>query len=418
MSKSIDFRAGARARRGSTLVIMLVCVVGLAGLSVAMLSLGLSHSKEQRGERQEIHAAYVCQAGLSQAMYQLLRGQPGNVGTQANPQNWGTSSFWVEAQQVTPDITRLRASGREDLSGASEELVVRAVPDTIWRFGLFGREGLHMDSNARVDSYDSTLGDYASQATNGSGADLHAGSDGHVGSNRGLQLDANAQVWGNATPGPGHSTVLTGNAEVTGTTTPAVSQLEMPALNVPTYTSYGNLSVNGAGVVIPSDNRTYGQVLIRSNRTLTLTGPSTIVMSSLRMEGGAQILVDATNGPVTIYVLDNFILDSNAVIRSNDYKPENVRINLLSDNVASPEISVHIDTVDFNSNSMIYGILFAPNARIVLDSYFTLYGSLMARSIDVDSNSTFHFDTDLINSTSNGAFTYETLSWRELPYLH
>jgi Tfp pilus assembly protein PilX len=418
VSKLNGFRTSVRARRGSTLVMMLVCVIGLAGLAVAMLTLGLSHSKEQRGEREEIHASYVCQAGLSQAMYQLLRGQAGSVGTQANPQNWGTSSFWVAAQPVTADVTRLRATGKDNRSGASEELVVRRVVDSIWEYGLFGREGLHMDSNARVDSYDSTLGTYAMQATNGSGSDMYALANGHVGSNGDMQLDANAQVWGNATPGPGHTTTITGNAEVTGSTTPATEQLEMPALNPPTYTSYGNLSVNGAGVTIPTGNRSYGQVLVRTNKTLTLTGPATIVMSSLRMESGAQIIVDSTNGPVTIYVLDNFILDSNAVIRSTDYKPENVRINLLSDNVASPEITVQLDTVDFNSNSMVYGILFAPNARITLDSYFTLYGALMARSIDVDSNATFHFDEDLINSTANAIITFETLSWRELPYQH
>ena len=418
MSKLIVFRPPVRARRGSTLAMMLVIVVCLAGLSVAMLSLGLSHSKEQRGERQEIHASYVCQAGLSEAMYQLLVGQSGDVGTQANPQNWGTSSFWVDAEPVTADITRLRATGRDNLSGASEELVVRRVVDSIWQYGLFGREGLHMDSNARVDSYDSTLGTYAAQATNGSGSDMYALSNGHVGSNGDMQLDANAHVWGNATPGPGHTTTVTGNAIVEGSTTPATAQLEMPALNVPTYTSYGNLTVNGAGVTLPTGNRSYGQVLIRTNKTLTLTGPSTIVMSSLRMESGANIIVDSTNGPVTIYVLDNFILDSNAVIRSTDYKPDKVRINLLSDNVASPEISVTIDTVDFNSNSMIYGILFAPYARITLDSYFTLYGALMARSLDVDSNSTFHFDEDLIHSTANANISYETLSWREIPYQH
>ena len=408
-----------RARRGSTLVIMLVCVIGLAGLATAMLALGLSHSKEERGERQEIHAGYVCQAGLSQAMYQLQRGLPGAVGTQANPQAWGSSSFWVDAQPVTADITRLRATGKEYGSGTSEELVVRAVPNTIWRYGLFGKEDLHMDSNARVDSYDSTLagGSYAAQATNGPPSDHYARTHGNVGSNLNVSLDQNAWVHGNVTPGPDHTATITGNAQVTGSTAPSSAQVEMPSITVPTYANLGTLTVN-SNTTIPSGNWTYTTASIKANKTLTVTGPANIVMSSLTLNSGSSIVVNPAGGPVTFYIIDNFIMNSNSTISPTSNKPADVRIDLLSDNVASPEITVQLDTVDFNSNSSITGIIMAPNARITFDSNFTLFGSLMARSIDVDSNATFHFDEDLLNSTANGVPTYETLSWREIPYQH
>jgi len=190
----------------------------------------------------------------------------------------------------------------------------------------------------------------------------------------------------------------------------------MPAITLPTYTNYGALP-NAMGS-IPVGNRAYTTVSVKANKTLTFTGPSNIVMSSLSLNSNSEILVDATNGPVTFYVIDNFIMDSNSTIHSTDNKPSNVRINLLSDNVASPEVTVQLDTVDFNSNSSITGIIMAPNARITFDSNFALYGSLMARSIDVDSNATFHFDEDLLHSTANGVPTYETLSWREIPYQH
>ena len=251
---------------------------------------------------------------------------------------------------------------------------MRAVPNTIWRFGLFGKDDFHMDSNARVDSYDSTAGNYAAQATNGSGGDIYARANGHVGTNRDLSLDANASVHGNATPGPSHTATITGNAVVSGSTAPAATQVEMPALTVPTYTNYGNLTVNPS-TTIAAGNAAYGLVTVRTNKRLTLTGPSTIVMSSLVLNSSADILVDSTNVPVTIYGLDNFIMHSNTTIHSINNKPADVRINLLSDNVASPEVTVQLDTVDFNSNSSITGIVFAPNARITFDSAFTLYGS-------------------------------------------
>jgi hypothetical protein len=60
--------------------------------------------------------------------------------------------------------------------------------------------------------------------------------------------------------------------------------------------------------------------------------------------------------------------------------------------------------------------VYAPNARVVFDSNFELFGSMIARSLDLDSNATFHFDEALMNATASTVPTYETVGWRELPW--
>jgi hypothetical protein len=84
--------------------------------------------------------------------------------------------------------------------------------------------------------------------------------------------------------------------------------------------------------------------------------------------------------------------------------------------VADPEVIVQLDTINISSNSTIYGCIYAPEAKIVLDSNFSLYGSLMARSLDLDSNCNFHFDENLLSSMSDGSVTYQMVSWREVPF--
>jgi hypothetical protein len=145
-------------------------------------------------------------------------------------------------------------------------------------------------------------------------------------------------------------------------------------------------------------------------------GPASIVASSLVLGSNSSIVVDDANGPVVFYVLDNFIMNSNATIRPSSDSPLSVTVNLLSDNVINPEVTVQLDTVDFDSNSKIWGTVYAPNARVVLDSNFELFGSLMARSLDMDSNATFHFDEALVDATANGAPVWETVGWREVPW--
>lgn len=405
----------AKKKRGTAIVTMAVCVAGLAGLATAMLAVAMRHSGEQDGSKQNMQADYLCQAGLSEAMFDLQRNGTGNLGSEAQPRSWGGGRYWVTAADMGDDLLQLRATGLGDRSGARQELVVRAVPNTIWRFGAFGKEFLHLDSNARVDSYDSDHGSYASQAVNGNGSFMYARTNGDVGSNGDVSLDQNAKVWGDAISGMTHTTTVLGNAIVTGSTGSASADVELPAITVPTYTNYGALTVS-SGMTINSSNRAYTTLRVNANKTLVVRGPANIVVSNLLLSSGSKIEIDDDDGPVVFHVLDNFIMNSNSQIVPDSRRPISVRLNLLSDNVINPEVTVQLDTVDFDSNSKIWGVVYAPNARVVLDSNFELFGSLMARSIDIDSNATFHFDEALVGDTASGTPVYETVCWREMPW--
>jgi hypothetical protein len=401
------------SERGSALAMIILSVAGLAALSAAMMTVSLSSAKEQGAASRESQAEYICQAGLSQAMYQMARGLSPTVGSSQVPLVWGGGQTWVTSAVAGDDLTRLTGSGIENGVGRSQELVVRAVPNSIWTYAMFGRDGISLASTVRVDSYDSTLGSYASQVI-GAGTDAHAQEDGTVGSNGDILVQEVSQIWGNAIPGPGHEVQLSGGA-VSGSTTPAPVPVVYPPINVPTYTNYGSLSVN-SNTTIPTGDRTYNNLVVKANKILTINGPAHIVMSNLTMFMNAKILINDALGPVTLTVIDNFILNSNSVIKPISENPANLRLNMLSDNVADPEVVVQLDTIDLASNSTITGCVYAPEANIVLDSYFSLYGSLMARSLDLDSNANFHFDEHLLEALAEENMTYELVSWRSIPF--
>ena len=345
----------------------------------------------------------------------MQRGQTGNLGSAQAPVDWDGASFYVQRADLAGGLIQLRATGMEDRRGARMELVMREVPSTSYRYGAFGREWFHLDSNAHVDSYDSTSGSYASQATNGSGTNTYARANGDIGSNGAITIDQNAKVWGDAPAGPGQSTTVLGNAVVTGSTTPAESLQTVPTITVPSLSSLGNLTVS-SNTTIASGSVRYGTLTVNSNKTLTINGPATIVCTNFELKSNSAFLVDATNGPVTFYCIDNFKLGQNAVMRSTLYDPHELEVNLLSDNVFNPETNVTVDSVDMLSNTKLYGTVLAPDARIVVNSNFELYGSLVARSVDLHSNSYFHFDESLDVLSEIGAPDWDILSWRTLPY--
>jgi len=123
--------------------------------------------------------------------------------------------------------------------------------------------------------------------------------------------------------------------------------------------------------------------------------------------------VDATNGPVEIYVEDDFVMDSNTIIGSTTSDPSDLQLYLESNNIVNPNLNVILADIAFNSNSEFYGTIYAPNAHIDIDSNFQLFGSVVARSVHLDSNSRIHFDENLLRANANQAGgAFEAICWR------
>jgi len=392
---------------------MVILLVGMSGLSLALLEVLRASGGLQRRDREHTHAHYVAQAGLSTALFKLKQGQSGVLGSAAAPLRCDQSRYYVTQENLSGRLIRLTATGLDDRATARQELVVRRLPATIWQFGVFGTEFVHMNSDARVDSYDPALGSYAAQAINGSGTSQYALAGGNVGSNGDITLDQNARVWGSAIPGPQHVDTILGNAVVSGSTAAASEPLELPAISVPGYTNYGALSV-GTATTIPSGNRTYTNLTIGNNQTLRIVGPANIVMSNLQLRAGARIEADTTLGDVQLLVIDNFIMNAGSQVAPLDLKGEHLRLNLLSDNVINPELNVQLDTVEFDSNSKFYGTILAPTAAIQLSSNFELFGALLARSVDMSSNVRVHFNEALLDASGGAQAVFETVSWRSV----
>ena len=209
--------------------------------------------------------------------------------------------------------------------------------------------------------------------------------------------------------------MVLGNAFVTGSMAPSPMLVDFPAISVPSYANNGNLTVTGT-TTLPSGNYNFGNLTVNSSKTLRIVGPANVVISNLQVNSNARVTVDATNGNVQFWVIDNFILSQNSQIAATDLKSSHLRMNLLSDNVINPELNVHLDTVTMESNSKFYGTILAPNAAITINSNFEMFGCVLARSIDLRSNARFHFDEALLNTEGSGEPVFETISWREVPY--
>ncbi|HEX6884236.1 MAG TPA: hypothetical protein VF530_12730, partial [Planctomycetota bacterium] len=145
-------------RRGSIMVIVALLMASVATLSLVLLSSLRSSHKEHQGSRESLSALYACEAGLSAAVRELATtGGDGNVGSEQNPVQAGEQRYWVVATPIGDGRVSLVSYGRVERAEMGVEAVVQPDPDSFFRWAAFGEEALHMDSNARTDSYDSEV---------------------------------------------------------------------------------------------------------------------------------------------------------------------------------------------------------------------------------------------------------------------
>jgi len=407
----------AYSRRGGALVMTAVSLTSLSVLSLSLLSVMMAGSTEQRIQREKLRAEYTCEAALQRAVVALNTGGTGALGSAQIPQVWGDARYWVTSAAPSANVRTLIATAEEDRAGASVELTLQRQLNALWRYGAFGEASMHMDSNARLDSYNSALGTWNSQAENNSGSMTYALSNGDIGSNGHVLMEQNSKVWGDATCGVNSTTTVMGNAVCSGSTSPAASPLALPPLALPFALGTTSINVTGS-FTITAGNNAYADFVGRANSVTTIVGPATVVFRNFQLRSGAQLRCDTTAGPVKIFVQDNFVLNSNTSIHPLNQLPKDLEVNLLSNNIVNPAVVVALDTVDFDSNAKLYGTLYAPNAHVEIDSNFEVFGAIMAKSVDLDSNCSIHYDEDLALSKGGSWGDYTVVCWRALPYQH
>ncbi len=395
-----------------------MAAMGIAMMSVlamGMVSIQFTNGVEQHRSHEETRAVLAAEAGLSRSYMEMQNWRNGDFGSAQQPLTLASGDVWVGSQTfgATGKLVRLTATGRWASSDARAELILQNNVETLFVWGAFGDTSLKMSSQAKIDSYDSVLGTYASQAVNSSGSNTWANDEGNVGSNGSIDIKQNAIVMGDATPGEYSTISVVGSATVSGSTANASSAVVLDPIVVPAIPSSGNMTF-AANTSLPAGNYHWGTTEISTNKVVTISGPATVVFDSFEMKSGSQILIDSTAGPVDFYVINSFIMSSNTLFAPLNKDPRDLRLNMLSDNIIDPGVVVQLDELALNSNAQFYGTMYAPDAKVDIQSNFEIFGAVVAEEIILGSNSRVHYDEALGRVLPVGSQRFTCLSWRAM----
>ena len=267
-------------------------------------------------------------------------------------------------------------------------------------YAAFGKDQVQWRGGGQTDSYDSSVGPYATSMMT-TGGDLGTNGDGcGAVTLAGSPTTVNGNIeYGSA--GSACSVAGSPPATINGTRSAQTTEPSLPSVTIPVVgTNQGNLSCSGACSPNPhplAPNQTYGAVSVAAGKTLQLDA-GTYVMSSLTVTGTAKLAIGS--GPVLVYLscqspstTTALQLAGNSVTNST-----NVAGNLVF--MVGPACS----SVQISGGTASSYAVYAPDADVRITGGSHVYGAVVGKTVDNGGGSFVHYDRALA-TLETGGFT-------------
>jgi Flp pilus assembly protein TadG len=220
-------------------------------------------------------------------------------------------------------------------------------------YSLIGLNGIVMSGSGFTDSYNALQGPYSVASAH------HKGS---IASNGNISLQGSARVDGDARCGVGMTTTVQGTALVTGLNAPLGSVMTYPSATLPSsYQNLGDVSMSSGTVDIPGGTYYIGHLTLSGTSVINWTGPTVLYIGySYNVSGGAQI---------------------------NTYRslPANRILKFL------PTCT----TATWTGTNQNVGEMYAPDTDFTIGGTVDLYGRVVARTLNVNTDGGLHYDESL-----------------------
>ncbi|MGE0682154.1 MAG: hypothetical protein AB7P69_14805 [Candidatus Binatia bacterium] len=227
------------------------------------------------------------------------------------------------------------------------ELVFKTF--SLFHHGLVGTSSIYMSNSAKTDSYNSTTG--------------LPGVSGDLRSNGSITLTNLALVAGNASAA---AFSITNGAAIIGTKT-TTSQ-----------------ALNFMPISVPQELPNLGDIVRTNGQAYTLVGPASYKVGKLDFSNGARLIINNSDGPVTLYVTNTVNIGNTAQVIVANTNPENFALYLVNGN-----------TVSIANTGAFYGAVYAPQSAINFLNGGQFFGAFVGNTINASNGAFVHYDTAL-----------------------
>ena len=373
---------------GSATVMCLMSLCVVMSFGTATLTMLLARQSVVRRATEVDEAFTAAEASVDLAMTELGNNKDyGGDGIGVVSGGAGRASF--TATLVPPfagqQAYTIHATG--SVGSVCRRIDVLVVPATDGAPGFVGLDSISMSTGV-VDTYDSTKGSYASQATS---SPMHACADSHVQSNGNIALSGSAMVYGDAIPGPGRT--VSGATGVTGSTAPATSPVVADAcVYAPPIGPMGSVA---GSITLCAGKHRYTSFVISAGKVATITGDVELWVDGRFEIAGSGILEHGARLTVH-HGTDKFTIGGTGFV-NQDQKPANLTVD-----------SATTSSVTLSGIGAFFGTLRAPKAPFTATGGAGIYGAVVAKTMTISGGTSLHYDKAL---RAGGGAYQRRLTW-------
>ncbi len=373
--------------RGAVLAVTLLVTVAILMLMIPFLTKLSGQYRVTQNSYRNFAASNLAEAGLERAIWELNFGDIMAWDGDDNLRTYSLSSVQAAGGGVIGDILItvadslgeypiIEATGQIDVSSSvsltktTRVVLKRAAGEPLFNVGVFADESVTLASNLNIAGSVGTNGTHPGALT--------------IGNNSTVSGDASCGVGGE----PLDAIVLEGTAEVLGDLKASSAYKELPSVSVPEgLINRGEFITVGETVVI-SESGEYSSFALETGGVVEIEGDVAIYVTGQFSLGSNTELRIAEGGSLRLYLDSSFELDSNCSVNTTLEDPSKLVV-LGTDNLTG--------TINLDSNTPFYGALYMPRADIVCSSNIDFHGSVIGRSVLLNSNVDLSYAGDLVN---------------------
>ncbi len=420
ITKSLESNVIKRThkKQGFVLVIGVVVMAVLLLLAVPFLYQVSFENKLTNKTYKSSAAMSLAEAGVDRAIWEL---------------NYGDISSWIGDDTLrTMDISSFQAAGgnvigdvgirvvdptadypivesRGTVSYVGDLDVVRTVRSELggfppFKFAAFGDDGIMIDRDVLIDSYDSREGAYNNPG--------NVGSEGDIGTNSvdfsAIYLDNLADVAGNAASGyesdPESVIITAPAANIDGDKYALPAPITFPSITAPLLPWVGDYSMSGTDSIFLSGE--YTSFTMEANSVVTIEDDVILyITGNFYMDQNSRL--DIADGASLQIIMGSGSFEMDQTATMNNLSQDPTKFVLFGTDAFTGNIYI-------DQNSEFYGAIYAPKAFVELDQADGFYGAIISKDIRFDQDTVLHYDKaleDLEILPSMGSW-YVVKSWQ------
>ena len=324
-------------------------------------------------------------------------------------------SFDPPASLTKIDSNRFEFSvtGHGDLNsqrGIEVEFTTRRLGT--FEFGLFADGLVDLKASSNIYSYDSrvTPNPLPADSTN----------EGDVGSNTQINVYMDTLIDGDGVLGADISGLdglwkEVGVPIINGESGVQIDRVDpdpLGAIGGPLAAEFTNVILNNDNALATGTGMSGSVINVGNRETLTLTGKAggaDYYITSLTLKNGATLDIDASAGPVNIYLSGTIDISegdleakNGAIINSNGLPTD---LNIFSNSIQS---------IVLKHGSELKAMIYAPYADVEIKNSGDVYGLIWGKTAQIHNSGDFYFDTALKDLYPSNRYAMKVVSWKDV----